>query len=335
MMHASVGTGSLAYTVGSKIMDVRTISKDSTRREAKKGLERVNSEAQARLETLVDCQATKGAEEPTQEETCRTVVGANLESTKEGMIPAGLNSLYSMSNLGVNSSDNPESESEIGADSSLHRRNLSADNRLRLPIRNPFASDDLRRGLPRHKQQSRAQKSASCNGREHRDQTTTAESEKVDSVDKEVDSVRLIGSPKVKRRFSNLSRTSIDSGSRQSQDNAGLESVMDSVGRVVVEHSCDVGRNDKIGRNSPDNVALSESCNTTKVVKVHDACQQPKAAAEDQAGNGSSLRRETKSRRTSFTEVAAMDPVVAMSVDVDEERVADWLWTLHKIGKSH
>ena len=332
-MHSSVGTGSLAYTVGSKIMDVRTISKDSTRREAKKGLERVNSEAQARLETLVDCHATKGAEEPTQE-TCRTVVGANLESTKEGMIPAGLSSLYSMSNLGVPSSDDPESESETGADSSLHRRNLSADNCVRLPIRNPFASDDLRRGLPRHKQQTRAEKSASCNGREHRDQTNTAQSEKVDSMDKEVDSANLMGSPKVKRRFSILSRTSIDSGARQTQDTAGLESVTDSLGRVVVEHIHDLGRNDKTGKNSQDNVALRESFITSKPFKVRDACQSPKEVAEDQAGNGSSLRRETKSRRASFTEMAALDPVVAMSVGVDEERVADWLWTLHKIGKS-
>ncbi|KAI3959262.1 hypothetical protein MKW92_014641 [Papaver armeniacum] len=36
-MHSSIGTGSLAYVVGSKVMDVRTLSKDSGRREAEPG----------------------------------------------------------------------------------------------------------------------------------------------------------------------------------------------------------------------------------------------------------------------------------------------------------
>lgn len=35
MMHSSIGTGSLAYVVGSKVMDVRALSKDDERRESK------------------------------------------------------------------------------------------------------------------------------------------------------------------------------------------------------------------------------------------------------------------------------------------------------------
>ncbi|OVA03048.1 Rab-GTPase-TBC domain [Macleaya cordata] len=39
-MHSSIGTGSLAYVVGSKVMDVRTVSKDSGKRESEKVISR-------------------------------------------------------------------------------------------------------------------------------------------------------------------------------------------------------------------------------------------------------------------------------------------------------
>ncbi|KAJ7531514.1 hypothetical protein O6H91_14G046900 [Diphasiastrum complanatum] len=51
-MHASIGSGSLAYTVGSKVMDVRIMSKDSAKKEAKLWTETVNSVAKTHLENL-------------------------------------------------------------------------------------------------------------------------------------------------------------------------------------------------------------------------------------------------------------------------------------------
>ncbi|BBN20771.1 hypothetical protein MPTK1_4g13805 [Marchantia polymorpha subsp. ruderalis] len=55
-MHPSIGTGTLAYTVGSKVMDVRIMSKDSARKEAKLiNLEvKETSEEKAVLRTTVD-----------------------------------------------------------------------------------------------------------------------------------------------------------------------------------------------------------------------------------------------------------------------------------------
>ncbi|KAJ7297056.1 hypothetical protein O6H91_Y082300 [Diphasiastrum complanatum] len=51
-MHVSIGSGSLAYTVGSKVMDVRIMSKESAKKEAKLRVETVNSVAKSRLANL-------------------------------------------------------------------------------------------------------------------------------------------------------------------------------------------------------------------------------------------------------------------------------------------
>ncbi|XP_020531937.1 small G protein signaling modulator 1 isoform X2 [Amborella trichopoda] len=45
MMHSSIGTGSLAFVVGSKVMDVRTLSKDNSNGEVNVGIEEVSEGA--------------------------------------------------------------------------------------------------------------------------------------------------------------------------------------------------------------------------------------------------------------------------------------------------
>lgn len=54
MMHSSIGTGSLAYVVGSKVMDMRTSSKDEGRREAKEESRKASTDNTNNLENHCD-----------------------------------------------------------------------------------------------------------------------------------------------------------------------------------------------------------------------------------------------------------------------------------------
>lgn len=54
MMHSSIGTGSLAYAVGSKVMDMRTMSKDDGRRDAEVNSRRASNISTNKLETYCD-----------------------------------------------------------------------------------------------------------------------------------------------------------------------------------------------------------------------------------------------------------------------------------------
>ena len=54
MMHSSIGTGSLAYVVGSKVMDMRTSSKDEARREAKEESRKASTDNTNNLENHCD-----------------------------------------------------------------------------------------------------------------------------------------------------------------------------------------------------------------------------------------------------------------------------------------
>ncbi|XP_065624323.1 uncharacterized protein LOC111996853 isoform X3 [Quercus suber] len=54
MMHSSIGTGSLAYVVGSKVMDMRTSSKDEGRREAKEENRKASTDNTNNLENQCD-----------------------------------------------------------------------------------------------------------------------------------------------------------------------------------------------------------------------------------------------------------------------------------------
>lgn len=54
MMHSSIGTGSLAYVVGSKVMDMRTMSKDDGRRDAEVNSRRASNVNTNKLENYCD-----------------------------------------------------------------------------------------------------------------------------------------------------------------------------------------------------------------------------------------------------------------------------------------
>lgn len=55
LMHSSIGTGSLAYVVGSKVMDMRTMSKDDGRREAEAKSRQASDDDTDRLGNYCDC----------------------------------------------------------------------------------------------------------------------------------------------------------------------------------------------------------------------------------------------------------------------------------------
>ncbi|KAF8402374.1 hypothetical protein HHK36_013329 [Tetracentron sinense] len=54
MMHSSIGTGSLAYVVGSKVMDVRTLSKDDGKREAETESQSASDDTTNKIVTYCD-----------------------------------------------------------------------------------------------------------------------------------------------------------------------------------------------------------------------------------------------------------------------------------------
>lgn len=53
-MHSSIGTGSLAYAVGSRVMDMRTVSKDDKKGEAEVKSERASSADSSKLDNYYD-----------------------------------------------------------------------------------------------------------------------------------------------------------------------------------------------------------------------------------------------------------------------------------------
>nr|XP_043628388.1 small G protein signaling modulator 1-like isoform X1 [Erigeron canadensis] len=54
-MHSSIGTGSLAYVVGSKVMDMRTMAKEDERRKSDGKLEQSSNDVSERLESFSSC----------------------------------------------------------------------------------------------------------------------------------------------------------------------------------------------------------------------------------------------------------------------------------------
>ncbi|KAJ7531511.1 hypothetical protein O6H91_14G046900 [Diphasiastrum complanatum] len=149
-MHASIGSGSLAYTVGSKVMDVRIMSKDSAKKEAKLWTETVNSVAKTHLENLHEEKAEQVTEFSRFQDvsTDKSVEGSvgyfqefsstpdsNGTFSKEESITS-FNAVYSLNSTGLDSDEASDSGSSEGETDGLCLEQ-SADY-LRLPVRTLF-----------------------------------------------------------------------------------------------------------------------------------------------------------------------------------------------------
>ncbi|KAF3455760.1 hypothetical protein FNV43_RR00402 [Rhamnella rubrinervis] len=107
MMHASIGTGSLAYVVGSKIMDMRAVSNDNARRESRTGSRQASVYNTNRVENNCDrnndCTDTSYAcqSESSSDSADLISVRISTESAQNGSCFIPTSSSYSVSTLNL------------------------------------------------------------------------------------------------------------------------------------------------------------------------------------------------------------------------------------------
>lgn len=281
MMHSSIGTGSLAYTVGSKVMDVRIMSKDSAKKEAKLGVERITQEARSKLESSRGMwnsgriEASAAYDNDRQSSTDSTDFG----SARENPNYASLNSSHGMSSAGLDSGMG--SECEIDYDGTFDGQ-TSFDFPY-LPVTNLFE------------------------GRE---------------------TVEIVGSEAISTNHQTVENT--DYNSKRNR-NKGRDSLLEDAIHILENDRTTTSNVELVGKNHIDYL---EETNDRKKEKF----TLGKALVQEQVSgiNGSEYQSETFGRMKisdapELGDSPLINPVVALGVNVNEERVADWLWTLHRI----
>lgn len=283
MMHSSIGTGSLAYTVGSKVMDVRIMSKDSAKKEAKLGVERITQEARCKLESSRGMwnsgriEASAAYENDRQSSTDSTDFGSARENPNYTV----LNSSYGMSSAGLDSGAGSDSEREH--DGILDRQD-SFDFPY-LPVTNLFERSET---------------------------------------------VEIGGSEAI-----SLNQQAVENTGHNSKRNGnkGRDSLLeDAIRRLENDSKTTTSNIESAGKNHIDYL---EDTNYHKKEKFTLA----KALVQEQVSGINGLGPQTETiGRMKISDAPEVDdsplinPVVALGVNVNEDRVADWLWTLHRIG---
>lgn len=281
MMHSSIGTGSLAYTVGSKVMDVRIMSKDSAKKEAKMGVERITQEARSKLESSRGMwnsgriEASVPYENDRQSSTDSTDFG----SARENPNYTTLNSSYGMSSAGLDSGVGSESEREY--DGTLDRQN-SFDFPY-LPVTNLF----------------------------ERSETEIVESEAI--------------SPR-RRAVENTDHNS------KRNDNKGGDLLMeDAIFRLEYDSKTTTSNIESAGKDNNDYLEDTTYHKKEKFTLAKALVQEQVPGINGSEHQPGTIGRMKISDAPELGDSPLMNPVVALGVNVNEDRVADWLWTLHRI----
>eukprot|EP01018_Ginkgo_biloba_P014480 Gb_10658 [translate_table: standard] len=284
MMHSSVGTGSLAYTVGSKVMDVRIMSKDSAKKEAKIGLERITQEAKSRLES---CRGVRNDEsiqvsDAYENERESSSDSTDFGSARENPDNAALNSLYSMSSAGLDSGVGSESEREDSG--ALYFRENSLDF-PHLPVTNLFEEQE-KMGAGFSGPEAMSPRQRLKGGMNH--------------------------SPSVKG----------DKGDLLWED---------PIDRFENDGNTAAFNAESAGDNHISIFKDSRNCNNEKFTLAKALVQEEVSGISEPAYQAETVGRMKISDAPEPGDTPLINPVVALGVDVNEDRVADWLWTLHRI----
>eukprot|EP01018_Ginkgo_biloba_P034957 Gb_35832 [translate_table: standard] len=110
MMHSSIGTGSLPHTVGSKVMDVRLMSKDSFRKDVSLGDQEVKATIESSSSMLKD--ESFGALDASDNERGSSSDSTNFGSAREHPDDTNFDSFHSMSSTYLDSSIGSDVERE-------------------------------------------------------------------------------------------------------------------------------------------------------------------------------------------------------------------------------
>eukprot|EP00252_Welwitschia_mirabilis_P023006 TRINITY_DN6397_c0_g1_i2.p1 TRINITY_DN6397_c0_g1~~TRINITY_DN6397_c0_g1_i2.p1 ORF type:complete len:764 (-),score=149.21 TRINITY_DN6397_c0_g1_i2:208-2499(-) len=268
LMHSSIGTGSLAYTVGSKVMDVRLGSKDNARKEAKMSVERITKEARLKLQSSHSvwndrsAETLLGYEVDRHSSTDSTEIGSMRENP-ENLANNPFNFVGSTSpdSGACSESEKDDAETPYGGNSFEFPY---------LPVTNLFAVEEKSKLSPVNSNNDRTGKN--------------------DKGNKLLESALHI----------------IESGYEKSRTEASGKH-----NNILPENSKHSSRekgslaNAWADRQGPD---VNEP--------IHHLQQHSRGKISDSPNTGSSPLK---------------DPVIALGVNVSEDRVADWLWTLHRI----
>ncbi|XP_057874046.2 uncharacterized protein LOC131080009 [Cryptomeria japonica] len=283
MMHSSIGTGSLAYTIGSKVMDVRIMSKDSAKKQAKLGVKRITEEAKSKLESSHGLQPNERFEVSYANENDRpsSPDSHDFGSARENTDDAALNSFYSISSTGLDSGVVSESEREDNG--RIYLRQDSSDFPP-LPVTNLFERSE------------NAGEGSSGN---------EAISPREQATGNSYDSSQINGEK----------------------------------GDFLLEDAIHKFENgDKI---AAENVELAQENHISSSEERRDykdkftlakaMVQEQESGINESKEQSESADRMKMSDASEPTDTPLINPVVALGVDVNEDRVADWLWTLHRI----
>ncbi|KAH9329670.1 hypothetical protein KI387_001778, partial [Taxus chinensis] len=283
MMHSSIGTGSLAYTIGSKVMDVRIMSKDSAKKQAKLGVERITQEAKSKLESSRGLQTNERVEVSYANGDGRpsSTDSPDFGSARENPDDAAMNSFHSMSSAGL---DSGVSESEREDSGAIVSRQDSSDFPP-LPVTNLFDKNE----------------------------NTGVEFSGYEAI-----------LPK-EQAMGNIYHSSQTNGEKED---------------FLIEAS--MNRFENSGKYAALNIELAQenhvsSSKDTRNYKKEKFTLAKAMVQEQELGiSGSEQQLETTDRMkmsdaSDPSDTPLINPVVALGVDVNEDRVADWLWTLHRI----
>lgn len=105
-MHDSIGTGSLAYVVGTKVMDMRTMAKDDERRKSEVTCEQASNDVSDRLESFCSCS------DICIETSCARPRGCCSDSARESTDCAAYDDSYCLPSFTPYSGSYPKSRSE-------------------------------------------------------------------------------------------------------------------------------------------------------------------------------------------------------------------------------
>ncbi|KAI3973290.1 hypothetical protein MKX01_020665 [Papaver californicum] len=257
-MHSSIGTGSLAYVVGSKVMDVRTLSKDSGRREAEPESRSASHDAANVAETSDQNNNCTSTSQVCQRESF--VNSAELLSIRGSIDTAAYDSSCAMGSLDPPNCVSPETGREV---------QLSHDDDTEsyfdfphLPVTDLFDRSDS------DKNEFRG-----------------------------IDDDRLSSEAKLDL---------VDENMRSFQINNNVELFLESSGL----HSDDVSR-------------ASESEHESFGSDAHKQVMESRNFKHESEIN--------RLRISDVPETAMMSSTTSEGEPVSEERVSEWLWTLHRI----
>lgn len=312
MMHSSVGTGSLAYTVGSKLMDVRVTSKESARKEATLGVQRINLGLQELSSGQVVQATQQQFDMPLEHEDFEGVLmlERKIGSSHDGSSVKRRDEDAEPSIISETSGALPNDEGDHNETSEAQTRNLD--------LGHPNTSEPF--GFVFFDSLVETSSIHDCNRRDSPTETQQQEFGALNNVRLREPLPGQIVTPEPPP----LGVTSAEN------DVLKLDST------EVKPKLKDVDVAELV-----DTRAICEQGSVERSVSIISGIQSLRETSEsmedlrkgDRNSDGQTQDKTMEKRTASLANAPTLEPVAALGMAGKEERVAEWLWTLHRIGE--